>query len=206
MPRSGSPLLRGLPPARANSQHREYCQHRQHRQHRLHRLHRLHRQAQQGFALPIAVGGALLLLLSSSSLQLLALQNSAQVSRLQQRQQREDTLAAAAQQQLAALQGAAAGCLLGVDGTAWAQASSGCGLTEQQLAALQQGQVGASHYRVLAYRLNASGAGGSSAELELQLSGQHPWRAAYRVQLAPAAEGGVQITALQELGLRGARA
>ncbi|MEB3235407.1 MAG: hypothetical protein VKM98_08260 [Cyanobacteriota bacterium] len=169
-------------------------------------IQRKQRKTTQGFALPIAVGGALLLLLSSSALQLLALQNGTQVARLQQRQQLEDTLASAAQQQLAALQVAGAGCLLGVDGTAWPQASQTCGIAAEQLAALQQGQVGANRYRLLAYRLNPAAAAGSTAELELQLTGARPWRAAYRVQLAPAPAGGVHITALQELGLRGARA
>ena len=169
-------------------------------------LQRKQRKTTQRFALPIAVGGALLLLLSSSSLQLLALQNGSQVARLQQRQQLEDTLASAAQQQLAALQRAGGGCLLAVDRMAWEQAALSCGIAEPVLAALQQGQVGSSPYRVLAYRLRPATAAGITAELELQLSGERPWRAAYRVQLAPAAGGSVQITALQELGLRGARA
>jgi len=121
-------------------------------------------------------------------------------------QQLEDTLASAAQQQLAALQRAGGGCLLAVDRMAWEQAALSCGIAEPVLAALQQGQVGSSPYRVLAYRLRPATAAGTTAELELQLSGERPWRAAYRVQLAPAAGGSVQITALQELGLRGARA
>ena len=173
------------------------------------KLHRWRQQSKtsSGFALPIAVGGALLLLLSSSSLQLLALHSGARVRQLQQRQQLEDTLASAAQQQAGALQSAAAGCLLGVDLPQWAAAAAGCGLTAQDLAALQQGQLGERRYQVVAYRVvTTADAQDPHAELELQLQGDRPWRAAYRFTLAPGAAQGSQITAVQELGLRGTRA
>jgi hypothetical protein len=172
-------------------------------------FHRLQQRprASAGFALPIAVGGALLILLSSSSLQLLALQSGARVRQLQQRQQIEDTLASAAMQQIDALQSAASGCLLSLDLVQWDAAAAACGLDGAQLAALQQGQLGQSRYRVVGYRVSASAeAEISQAELELQLQGERPWRAGYRVTLTPAVEQGVRITAVQELGLRGARA
>lgn len=159
-----------------------------------------------GFALPVALGGAMLLLLSSSSLQLMALQSGMQARQLQRRHQVEDVLASAAQQQAAALQ-ASGPCLLTVDLAQWPDAAASCGLTAEQLQALQQGQVGASAYRVTAYRVGGDAAA-ASAELELQLSsgGERPWRAGYRLALDPAAAGGgLQITGLQELGLRGAR-
>lgn len=162
-----------------------------------------------GFALPVAVGASLLLLLSSSSLQLLALQSRVQASQLQQRHQREDTLASAAHQQAGALL-AGAGCLLTVDQAHWVQAAQACQLSPAQFAAIQQGTVAESRYRVSGYRLLAAQgslaeASTATAELELQLLGGRPWRAAFRVHLAVAAEGW-QITAVQPLGLRGAGA
>jgi hypothetical protein len=162
--------------------------------------------ASQGFALPIAACGSLLLLLSSSSLQLLALQNRAQVMQQQRRLQIEDTLASAAQQQVAALQSAGAGCLLRLDQSQWSAAASACAISAEQLSALQQGAVGGSTYRISAYRIVAVSASTSTAELELQLKADRPWRATYRLSLAHAADLGTQITALQDLGLRGARA
>ena len=62
-------------------------------------------------------------------------------------------------------------------------------------------------YRIAAYR-PASAAAPWSADLELQLTGDRPWRAAYRLGLAPAGEAAqqLQVTAVQELGLRGVRA
>jgi hypothetical protein len=160
------------------------------------------RSRANGFALPVAVGGSLLILLSSSSLQLLALQGRVASARLRQRHAIEDTLASAAQQQAAALQ-AAGGCLLAVELEQWAAAAPACGLDAQ---ALQQGQLGEHRYRVSAYRVPSGGPAANTAELELQLGGERPWRAAYRLTLAPAAGEGVQITGMQELGLRGARA
>ena len=167
-------------------------------------------QASQGFALPIAVGGSLLLLLSSGSLQLLALQNKAQVALQQRRLQIEDTLASAAQQQLAALQAAAGGCLLRVDQSQWGSAAASCALSAEQVAALQHGVVAdtAQHvtpYRISSYRVAAGEAAASVAQLELQLQNGRPWRGAFRLSLAANGASGTRITALQELGLRGAR-
>ena len=158
-----------------------------------------------GFALPVALGGSLLLLLSSGSLQLLALHNRARVVDQQRHLQVEDLLASAAQQQVAALV-TQANCLLAVDLVQWAAVAPSCGLGEEAVAALQQGQVGGQGYRVAAYRPAAGAA--ASAELELQLTGERPWRAVYRLGLAPAAASTaqLQVTAVQELGLRGARA
>jgi len=158
-----------------------------------------------GFALPLALGGSLLLLLSSGSLQLLALHSRARVVDQQRRLQVEDLLASAAQQQIAAL-ATQANCLLAVDQSQWAAVAPSCGLGDGQVAALQQGQVGGQGYRVAAYR--PAGGAIASAELELQLTGERPWRAAYRLGLAPAAGATqqLQVTAVQELGLRGARA
>jgi hypothetical protein len=159
-----------------------------------------------GFALPIALGGSMLLLLSSGSLQLLALHNRARLAEQQRQLQVEDLLASAAQQQAAAL-ATQANCLLAVDLAQWVAVAPGCGLGSDQLAALQQGQVGGQGYRVAAYRPAAAAATGS-AELELQLTGARPWRAVFRLGLAPAAQtpGQLRVTAVQELGLRGARA
>ena len=158
-----------------------------------------------GFALPIALGGSLLLLLSSGSLQLLALHSRVRLAEQQRQLQVEDLLASAAQQQAAAL-ATQANCLLAVDLAQWGAVAPSCGLGADQVAALQQGQVGGQQYRVAAYR-PASGAV-ASAELDLQLTGQRPWRAVYRLSLAPAAQAPeqLQVTAVQELGLRGARA
>lgn len=168
---------------------------------------RVGRHTRNGFALPVALGGSLLILLSSSSLQLLALQGRVATARLQQRQQIEDTLASAAQQQASALQAAAGGCLLTADLAQWSAAAAACGLAAEELSGLQQGALGHSRFRVVAYRLSpAADAAERMAELELQLQGHRPWRAAYRFMLAPAAEQGARITAVQELGLRGARA
>ena len=159
---------------------------------------------QDGFALPIAVGGSLLLLLSSGSLQLLALHSRARMVDQQRQLQVEDLLASAAQQQAAVL-ATQANCLLAVDLAQWTAVAPGCGLGGDQVAALQQGQVGSQGYRVAAYRPAAAAA---SAELELQLTGERPWRGVYRLGLAQAAgaPGQLQVIAIQELGLRGARA
>ena len=172
-----------------------------------------HRRAQvsHGFVLPIAVGGSLLLLLSSGSLQLLALQHRAQLAQQQRRLQIEDTLASAAQQQLAALQAAAGGCLLRLDQAQWGSAAAACALSAEQVAALQQGVVGESvhggtPYRISSYRVAAGDAGALVAQLELQLQSGRPWRGAYRLSLATTGSSGTRIAALQELGLRGARA
>jgi hypothetical protein len=163
------------------------------------------RHPRNGFALPIALGGSLLLLLSSGSLQLLALHSRVRLAEQQRQLQVEDLLASAAQQQAAAL-ATQANCLLAVDLAQWGAVAPSCGLGADQVAALQQGQVGGQKYRVAAYR-PASGAV-ASAELDLQLTGQRPWRAVYRLSLAPAAQAPeqLQVTAVQELGLRGARA
>ena len=167
----------------------------------LHRSPRRGLPQPTGFALPMAVGGALLLLLSSSSLQLLAWQSRVQVVQQQRRLQLEDTLASAAQHQVAAL--AAEGpCLLGLELAQWAAAAASCGLSHGQLAALQQGQFGAQGYRLTAYRPAAVGAAPSSAELELVLTGDRPWRAGYRLALAPGGTA-LRVTAVQDLGLRG---
>jgi len=165
----------------------------------------VHRQ-RNGFALPIALGGSLLLLISSGSLQLLALQSGVRVAEQQRQLQREDVLASAAQQQVAAL-ATQANCLLAVELAAWAAVAPSCGLMGDQLAALQQGQVAGQGYRVAAYRPQTAMAP-FSAELELQLTGDRPWRAAFRLGLAPAGEAAqqLQVTAVQDLGLRGVRA
>ena len=159
-----------------------------------------------GFALPIALGGSLVLLLSSGSLQLLALHSRVRLAEQQRQLQVEDLLASAAQQQAAAL-ATQANCLLAVDLAQWTAVASGCGLADDQVAALQQGQVAGQGYRVAGYRPAPAGAA-ASAELELQLTGQRPWRAVFRLGLAPATQAPeqLQVTAVQELGLRGARA
>jgi hypothetical protein len=170
--------------------------------------HRFGRRPGNGFALPIALGGSLLLLLSSGSLQLLALQSRVRMAEQQRQLQREDVLASAAQQQVAAL-ATQANCLLAVDLSDWAAVAPSCGLGADQLASLQQGQVGGQGYRIAAYRPRQSAvAAPFHAELELQLIGDRPWRAAYRLGLAPAGEAAQQlrVTAVQELGLRGVRA
>ena len=168
--------------------------------------HRFGRRPGNGFALPIALGGSLLLLLSSGSLQLLALQSRVRLAEQQRQLQREDVLASAAQQQVAAL-ATQANCLLAVELADWAAVAPSCGLGADQVAALQQGQVGGQGYRVAAYR-PAAVAAPSHAELELQLTGDRPWRAAYRLGLVPVGEAAqqLQVTAVQELGLRGVRA
>jgi len=168
--------------------------------------HRFGRCPRNGFALPIALGGSLLLLVSSGSLQLLALQSRVRVAEQQRQLQREDMLASAAQQQVAAL-ATQANCLLGVELADWAAVAPRCGLGADQVTALQQGQVDGQGYRVAAYR-PAAAAAPWSAELELELTGDRPWRAAYRLGLAPAGEAAqqLQVTAVQELGLRGVRA
>jgi hypothetical protein len=155
--------------------------------------------------LPVALGGSLLLLLSSGSLQLLALHSRARVVDQQRQLQLEDLLASAAQQQVAAL-ATQANCLLAVDHAQWSAVAPSCGLGEDEVAAMQQGQVGGQGYRVVAYRPTAGTA--ASAELELQLTGERPWRAVYRLGLAPADAPSAQlrVTAVQELGLRGAQA
>lgn len=164
-----------------------------------------------GFALPVAVGASLVLLLSSGSLQLLALQSRVQATQQWRRHQLEDVLASAAQQQVAALQAAGSGCLLALDQAQWAAAAPACQIDAIQLAALQQGQLAAPldarAYRIAAYRRTPAAAGAAAAELELQLIGERPWRAAFRLSLAAAAlEQGWQVVAVQELGLRGAGA
>ena len=168
--------------------------------------HRFGRRPRNGFALPIALGGSLLLLVSSGSLQLLALQSRVRVAEQQRQLQREDMLASAAQQQVAAL-ATQANCLLAVELADWAAVAPSCGLGADQVTALQQGQVDGQGYRIAAYR-PAAAAAPWSAELELQLTGDRPWRAAYRLGLAPAGEAAqqLQVTAVQELGLRGVRA
>jgi len=163
------------------------------------------RAAERGFALPIAVAGALVLLLGSSSLQLLSLQNRAQLHRVVQRQQIEDLLASAAQQTAAALQQTGGGCLLAKAHDAWTHAAAECAIEPEVLKDLQQGQVGSSRYRLTAYQPDGHGIEASSAQLELQLLAERPWRAAYRLALVPSSDGqaALQITAVQEQGLRG---
>ena len=164
--------------------------------------HRSRRHGSQGFALPVAVTGAMVLLLSSGSLQMLALQSRTQLARQQRRLQIEDTLASAAHQQVARL--ATRGpCLLGVDQSQWAAAAPACPLSAEELQSLQQGQIGAETYRIAAYRPLGSDPQATSAELEMQLVGPHAWRASYRLSLAPAGSAGLQVIAVQELGLRG---
>lgn len=166
------------------------------------------RAAERGFALPIAVAGALVLLLGSSSLQLLSLQNRAQLLRVVQRQQIEDLLASAAQQTAAALQQTGGGCLLAHAHDAWALAAAQCAIEPAQLQDLQLGQVGNSQYRLTAYQPDGHSTEASSAQLELQLVAERPWRATYRLALVPSSDGqaALQITAVQEQGLRGAGA
>lgn len=162
-------------------------------------------RATRGFALPVAVGSALLLLLSSSALQLMALQSRVHQGQQQRRFQLEDSLASAAQQQAAALQ-LQAPCLLQLDLQQWSGAAAACNLSAAGLAQLQHGQVGQLTYRLTAYQVQGNGAGVTSAAMEVQLQGDRPWRARYRLVLAPVASGAVQITAVEELGLRGGQA
>lgn len=159
------------------------------------------RRKSEGFALPLAVAGAMLLLLSSSSLQMLALHNRTQLARQHRRLQIEDTLASAAHQQIARL-AEHGSCLLGLDQAQWSAAAADCALSAEALATLQQGQVGADTYRVATYRPLGGEAQATSAELELQLVGSLSWRASYRLSLAPAAAG-LRVIAVRELGLRG---
>jgi len=163
------------------------------------------RKRSAGLVVPIAVGGSLLLLLSSSSLQFLALQSRVQLVQQRKRLQLEDTLASAAQQQVAALVNQAP-CLLTADAQQWSEVAGSCGLPSSTLAAMRTGQVGTQGYRLLSYRPAASlEAGGGSAELELQLTGQRPWRARYQLTLKPSLTGTLNVTVVQELGLAGAR-
>lgn len=157
----------------------------------------------QGFALPVALGASLLLL-RSSSLQLLALQTRVQAGQSQRRHQIEDTLASAAQLQAAALH-VGAGCLLSQPLQQWSTAASACGLGPQQVAAAQQGQVDGQPYRVRAYTLQNSAGAAPTAELELQLLADRPWRAGFRVQLDATTQHW-RITAVKALGLRGVQA
>ena len=158
-----------------------------------------HRSA--GFALPVAVGASLLLLLSSSSLQLLALQSRIQTAQLQRRHQLEDTLVSAAQQQAAALS-ASGGCLLTAPLEQWSSAASECGIGSERLQGAQLGQIDGQAYRVTAYTVQAGETAQTTAELELQLDGDRPWRAGFRLQLTAAPQGW-RIAAIQALGLRG---
>ena len=192
-----------LRPLRAQTKRRPHNLH----QHNLnqHNWHQRKQPGASGFALPIAVGGAMVLLLSSGSLHLLAVQNRVQAAQVQSRLQLEDTLASAAQTTAAALQDGG-GCLLAVDLEAWPQAAAACGLGPGQLQSLQQGQLGAQAYRVAAYRVSSTAGPSPTAELELQLVGTRPWRATYRLGLVAEPTGGWRLAGLQELGLRGARA
>ena len=88
-------------------------------------VHRCRRRDNEGFALPLAVAGAMLLLLSSSSLQMLALHNRTQLARQHRRLQIEDTLASAAHQQIARL-AEHGSCLLGLDQAQWSAAAADC--------------------------------------------------------------------------------
>lgn len=163
----------------------------------------LRRQA-GGFALPIALGASMLVLLSGGSLQLLALRDRVEHGQQLQRHQIEDALASAAQQQAAALD-AAQGCLLAIELPDWQQSAAACGMSPELLQTLLRGRVFGLDYQVTAYRVVALGSQTGTAELELQLAGERPWRALYRLSLLPRTAGW-QIAALQELGLRGAGA
>jgi len=98
--------------------------------------------AEAGFALPLAITGALLLLLSSLSLQALMLHTRSLPALEHKQRQAEDQLASAAQRWAAELQGRLA-CLQPLPSAMWQQVvlSAGC-TVPADLEALRKLQVG----------------------------------------------------------------
>lgn len=165
--------------------------------------------AQAGFALPLALVGALVLVLGS-----LAAQSALHQSRLRhasalgQRHQ-EDALASAAHR-LAGRLMAHHACLLALPLPAWAEMGQVCADATAQ-ARLRQGEGAALAYRLESWEPVAlpAAAGGAArlGRIELELSrrsgpGQAPWRAAFALDVQ---EDPPRLLALRELGLRGVR-
>ena len=164
-------------------------------------LHR-HRAREQGFVLPLAMGASLVLLLGSLSAHTVSLQARLQGIREQQQRRAEDRLASAGQQLLAELHRSHP-CLLGVPLEHWDVQGLACA-PAQAIAALRQGEVLGSSYRLVDWRPQLQ-----PAELLLELAavGNEPSRqGAFAVQLAPAqppAQPQPQITDVRLVGLRG---
>jgi len=169
------------------------------------------RRRQGGFALPVAVVGALILLLGS-----LAAQSALHQSRLRHasalgQRRLEDALASAAHQLVGRLV-AHHPCLLTLPLAAWPASGSTCADAAAQ-EWLRQGEVPALAYRLEGWEPAAGapvagdGRPGRIERIVLELSrrsgsGHPPWRAAFAldVQRDPP-----QVLALRELGLRGVR-
>lgn len=168
------------------------------------------RRRQGGFALPVAVVGALILLLGS-----LAAQSALHQSRLRHasalgQRRLEDALASAAHQLVGRLV-AHHPCLLTLPLAAWPASGSTCA------DAAAQGRLRLGEVPALAYRLEgwepAAAAGapvagdGRAGRIVLELSrrsgsGHPPWRAAFALDVQGDPP---QVLALRELGLRGVR-
>jgi hypothetical protein len=171
-----------------------------HRHHHGHR-HR-HRAREQGFVLPLAMGASMVLLLGSLSAHTVSLQARMQGIREQQQRRAEDRLASAGQQLLAELHRSHP-CLLPLPLPQWDVQGLGCA-PAPTIAALRQGQVLGSTYRLVAWRPDLQ-----PAELQLELDaagGQPARRGAFAVQLAPPqppAQPQPQVTDVRLVGLRG---
>ena len=171
------------------------------------------RRRQGGFALPVAVVGALILLLGS-----LAAQSALHQSRLRHasalgQRRLEDALASAAHQLVGRLV-AHHPCLLTLPLAAWPASGSTCADAAAQ-GRLRLGEVPALAYRLEAWEpaaaapgvLAGEGRAGGSERIVLELSrrsgsGHPPWRAAFALDV----EGDPpRVLALRELGLRGVR-
>lgn len=171
------------------------------------------RQRQGGYALPLAVVGALILLLGS-----LAAQSALHQSRLRHasalgQRRLEDALASAAHQLVGRLV-ANHPCLLTLPLATWSGLGSACADAAAQ-EWLRQGEVPALAYRLEAWEpaaaapgaLAGEGRAGGSERIVLELSrrsgsGHPPWRAAFALDV----EGDPpRVLALRELGLRGVR-
>ena len=169
------------------------------------------RRRKGGFALPVAVVGALILLLGS-----LAAQSALHQSRLRHasalgQRRLEDALASAAHQLVGRLVEHHP-CLLTLPLAAWPASGSTCADAAAQ-GRLLQGEVPALAYRLEGWEPAAGapvagdGRAGRIERIVLELSrrsgsGHPPWRAAFALDVQGDPP---QVLALRELGLRGVR-
>lgn len=134
------------------------------------------------YLMPLAAGAAGLLLLFSLSLQGLAVGERLQVNTLERVRREEDVLVSAAHQLLAALNGPHR-CLLALPLARWPAEGSACASPEA-LAMLYRVEVWSVPVRLLRWE---PGAGGRTAELELELESEEarpPRRGRFQTRLA----------------------
>jgi hypothetical protein len=163
-----------------------------------------HRPVDQGFALALALVGAMVLLLGCLAAQSSLHQVRLSTAAANEQRRVEDALASAAHQLVDQVV-RRHGCLLLLPLQDWAEQGS-CADPLQQ-ASLREGSGPALDYGLLLWRPVSVGSPAEPRRLELELvrrpSGRHPsWRAAFALDLQGDPP---RVLALREFGLRGVR-